>query len=56
MDAIVFADVTDPWAYVGATRFERGAATFTIITGERTMLQYLTAPFLKSLQNAFIYD
>ena len=34
MDAIVFADVTDPWAYVGATRFERGAATFTIISGE----------------------
>ena len=34
MDAIVFADVTDPWAYVGATRFERAAATFTIITGE----------------------
>ncbi len=34
MDAIVFADITDPWAYVGATRFERAAATFTIITGE----------------------
>lgn len=34
MDAIVFADVTDPWAYVGATRFERAAATFTIISGE----------------------
>ena len=31
-------------------------ADVTIITGERTMLQYLTAPFLKSLQNAFIYD
>lgn len=34
MDAIVFADVTDPWAYVGATRFERAAATFSIISGE----------------------
>lgn len=34
MDAIVFADITDPWAYVGATRFERAAATFTIISGE----------------------
>ena len=34
MDAIVFADITDPWAYVGATRFERAAATFTIVTGE----------------------
>lgn len=34
MEAIVFADVTDPWAYVGATRFERAAATFTIISGE----------------------
>jgi predicted DsbA family dithiol-disulfide isomerase len=33
MEAIVFADVTDPWAYVGATRFERAAATFTIISG-----------------------
>ena len=34
MEAIVFADVIDPWAYVGATRFERAAATFTIISGE----------------------
>ncbi len=34
MEAIVFADITDPWAYVGATRFERAAATFTIISGE----------------------
>jgi predicted DsbA family dithiol-disulfide isomerase len=34
MEAIVFADVTDPWAYVGATRFERAAATYTIISGE----------------------
>lgn len=31
-------------------------ADVTIVTGERTMLQYLTSPFLKSLRNAFIYD
>lgn len=30
----MFADVTDPWAYIGATRFERAAAMFTILTGE----------------------
>ncbi|TXL62251.1 DsbA family oxidoreductase [Aeromicrobium terrae] len=34
MRAQVFADVTDPWAYIGVTRFERAAATFTIVTGE----------------------
>ncbi|MCL3817616.1 DsbA family oxidoreductase [Aeromicrobium wangtongii] len=34
MKAIVFADVTDPWAYIGATRFERAAAMFSILTGE----------------------
>ena len=34
MKVIVFADVTDPWAYVGATRFERAAAMFSILTGE----------------------
>ncbi|MGH3456623.1 DsbA family oxidoreductase [Aeromicrobium sp.] len=34
MKALVFADVTDPWSYIGATRFERAAATFTIVTGE----------------------
>jgi predicted DsbA family dithiol-disulfide isomerase len=32
--AQIFADVTDPWAYIGVTRFERAAATFTIVTGE----------------------
>jgi predicted DsbA family dithiol-disulfide isomerase len=32
--ALLFADVTDPWSYIGATRFERAAATFTIVTGE----------------------
>ncbi|MFC5675942.1 DsbA family oxidoreductase [Aeromicrobium endophyticum] len=34
MKVIVFADVTDPWAYIGATRFERAAAMFSILTGE----------------------
>lgn len=34
MKALVFVDVTDPWSYIGTTRFERGAATFTILTGE----------------------
>ena len=34
MKALVFVDVTDPWSYIGATRFERAAATFTIVTGE----------------------
>lgn len=29
----MFADVTDPWAYIGATRFERAAAMFSILTG-----------------------
>jgi predicted DsbA family dithiol-disulfide isomerase len=37
---IVFADVTDPWAYVGATRFERAAAMFSILTGEPVELTY----------------
>lgn len=32
--AIVFCDVTDPWSYVGAVRFERAAGLFTILTGE----------------------
>jgi predicted DsbA family dithiol-disulfide isomerase len=31
---LVFADVTDPWSYIGATRFERAAAMFSILTGE----------------------
>jgi predicted DsbA family dithiol-disulfide isomerase len=37
---IVFADVTDPWAYIGSTRFERAAAMFTILTGEPVELTY----------------
>jgi predicted DsbA family dithiol-disulfide isomerase len=37
---IVFADVTDPWAYIGATRFERAAAMFSILTGQPIELTY----------------
>jgi predicted DsbA family dithiol-disulfide isomerase len=37
---IVFADVTDPWSYIGTTRFERGAALFSILTGEPVELTY----------------
>lgn len=40
MKALVFADVTDPWSYIGATRFERAAATFTIVTGEPIDIAY----------------
>lgn len=36
----MFADVTDPWAYLGATRFERAAAMFSILTGEPVELTY----------------
>ena len=32
--ATLFVDVTDPWSYIGATRFSRAAATYTILTGE----------------------
>jgi HlyD family type I secretion membrane fusion protein len=31
-------------------------ADVTIVTGERTMLQYLLEPFLRSVRNAFVYD
>lgn len=44
---IVFADVTDPWSYVGSTRFERAAALFSILTGEPVETTYratLTEP------------
>jgi predicted DsbA family dithiol-disulfide isomerase len=34
VNATLFVDITDPWSYIGATRFERAAATFTIVTGE----------------------
>lgn len=36
----MFADVTDPWAYIGATRFERAAAMFSILTGEPVEITY----------------
>lgn len=31
-------------------------ADVTVVTGERTMLQYLLDPFLRSLRSAFVYD
>ena len=31
-------------------------ADVTIVTGERTMLQYLAEPLMRSLRNAFVYD
>ena len=34
MKVLVFADITDPWSYISATRFERAAAMFSILTGE----------------------
>ena len=40
MKALLFADVTDPWAYIGSTRFERAAATFTIVSGEPIELTF----------------
>ena len=40
MKALLFADVTDPWSFIGATRFERAAATFTILTGEPVDLAF----------------
>ena len=40
MKALVFTDVTDAWSYIGATRFERAAATFTILTGEPVDLSF----------------
>ena len=40
MKALVFADVTDPWSYIGATRFERAAAMFSILTGEPVELTF----------------
>lgn len=40
MEALLFVDVTDPAGYVGAVRFERAAALFTIITGEPVSIGY----------------
>lgn len=45
MKAVVFADVTDPWSYVGAVRFERAAALFTILSGEPVEVSYRAATF-----------
>lgn len=41
--ALVFCDVTDPWSYLGATRFERAAATYTILTGDQVEITYRAA-------------
>ncbi len=43
--AIVFADVVDAWSYIGAVRFERAAALFTILTGEPIEISYRAARF-----------
>lgn len=43
--AIVFADVVDAWSYVGAVRFERAAALYTILTGEPVEIAYRAAAF-----------
>jgi HlyD family secretion protein/epimerase transport system membrane fusion protein len=31
-------------------------ANVTVVTGERTMLQYLFDPFVRSIKSAFVYD
>ncbi len=41
--AVVFCEVTDPWSYLGATRFERAAGMFTILTGEPVEIVYRAA-------------
>ncbi len=43
MNALVFCDITDPWSYLGATRFERAAATYTILSGEQLEITYRAA-------------
>lgn len=43
--AIVFADVVDAWSYIGAVRFERAAALFSILTGEAVEISYRAATF-----------
>ncbi|MCD9155179.1 DsbA family oxidoreductase [Aeromicrobium duanguangcaii] len=45
MKAIVFADVVDAWSYIGAVRFERAAALYTILTGEPVEIAYRAAAF-----------
>ena len=47
MKVQIFADITDPWSYVGSTRFERAAAMVSILTGEPielTMRAYQLEP------------
>lgn len=43
MQAVVFCDITDPWSYLGAVRFERAAATFSILTGEAVEIAHMAA-------------
>ena len=45
MKAIVFADVTDAWSYVGSVRFERAAALYSIVTGQAIDISYRAATF-----------
>ncbi len=52
MKAIVFADATDAWSYIGAVRFERAAALFTILTGEPVEITYRAASFGESVPAA----
>ena len=40
MKATVFVDVVDAWSYVGAVRFERAAAMYTILTGVPVEIGY----------------
>ncbi len=48
MKAVMFCDVTDVWSYLGATRFERAAAAFTILTGEPVEIAYRAADAVAS--------
>lgn len=48
--AIVFADVIDAWSYVGAVRFERAAALYTILTGEPVEIAYRAASFVDAVE------
>lgn len=41
----MFADVVDAWSYVGAVRFERAAAVYTILSGEPVEIAYRAAEF-----------
>ncbi|MGJ9421449.1 DsbA family oxidoreductase [Aeromicrobium sp. CF3.5] len=52
MKAVVFCDITDPWSYLGATRFERAAATYTILTGEQLEITYRAAVTAQSVDDA----